>query len=100
MKIRIAFIASLITTVFCSLARPAQASWQNIPGCANDIGVGSNSSAWVIGCSAVAGGDGYEIFSLSGSTWNKVNGAASRIAVQPDGTPWVIDSSGKIYRWY
>jgi hypothetical protein len=108
MKIGIAFITSLITTGFCFLARPAQASWDQLPGCAKDIGVGGNIAGWiltpwVIGCSPVSGG--YEIFgwqhlqlSDEPGPWKKINGGATRIAVQPDGTPWIVNSIGKIYK--
>lgn len=74
------------------------------PGCATSIGVGTNDSAWIIGCSRVAG-SGYGIYALRGNplqpgaTWEQVSGAARTIAVSPEGTPWVINEQGSIFRW-
>ena len=88
-------LTSLFVVQFTSIAKAE--SWKQVPGCGKDIGVGSNSSAWVLGCGS--GGDGnYEIFKWNGTTWNQVDGGAVRIAVSPGGTPWVVSANGSIWK--
>ncbi len=89
-------LLSLTTLLLTPLPSTAQVTWQKLPGCAIDIGVGQNSSAWVIGCNAVNGG--YGIYSWNGSAWQQVDGGAVKIAVDPNGTPWVVNSSGAIFK--
>lgn len=72
-------------------------SWQQVPGCAKDIGVGRNGSVWILGCTS-AGANSFPIYSLNGSKWNQFPGAATRIAVEPSGTPWAISIEEKIFR--
>jgi len=71
--------------------------WQQVAGCARDIAVGQNSSAWILGCKS-SGTDGFEIYTRSSSGWDRVAGAATKIAVDPDGTPWIINAGGQIYK--
>ncbi|MEW6494476.1 MAG: tectonin domain-containing protein [Cyanobacteriota bacterium] len=71
-------------------------SWERIPGCAKDIGMGANGSTWVIGCDSTPGG--YGIHNWNGADWIKPDGGAVRISVQPDGTPWVVNNAGEIFR--
>ena len=72
-------------------------SWENLPGKAKDIGVGSDGSTWVINTNAGTGG--YGIARWNGSKWTGIGGAAIRLAVDPQGNPWVVNSSDKIYHW-
>lgn len=72
-------------------------TWQTLPGLANDIGVGGDGTAWVIGTNAASGG--YGIYRWNGTTWTVVAGAAVRVAVGPDGAAWVVNSNGNIYHW-
>jgi peptidoglycan hydrolase-like protein with peptidoglycan-binding domain len=72
--------------------------WQNVPGCATDIGVsgtGSTDVVWIAGCN---GG----VFKYAGGvTWNQDLGAPANpmaIAVQANGRPWLVRSNGQIYR--
>jgi tyrosinase len=74
--------------------------WQVVPGLAMDIGVGSNSAAWVIGTDLQkSGGYGIHRWDGEGKPWGGAAGAAMTIAVSPEGTPWIINDSGTIYRW-
>jgi hypothetical protein len=70
----------------------------SVPGCATSIGVGSDDSAWIIGCSRISD-SGYGIYSLRGGGWQQVSGAARTIAVSPEGIPWVINEQGAIFKW-
>lgn len=70
--------------------------WALLPGTANDVGVGAEGTAWVIGTNSVAGGFG--IYRWSGTAWQRFDGGAVRIAVGPQGEPWVVNSAGNIYR--
>ena len=94
----VAYLLTLTSLFFVQFTSNAKAaSWQNIPGCGKDIGVGNNNSAWVLGCSS--GGDGgYQIFNWDGSSWKQVDGAGSAIAVSPGGTPWVVATDGSIWK--
>jgi peptidoglycan hydrolase-like protein with peptidoglycan-binding domain len=72
--------------------------WQNVPGCATDIGVsgtGSTDIVWIAGCN---GG----VFKYAGGvTWNQDLGAPTNpmaIAVQANGRPWLVRTNGEIYR--
>jgi peptidoglycan hydrolase-like protein with peptidoglycan-binding domain len=73
--------------------------WEFLPGsgCAWDIAVGAEGSAWVIGCDDVPGG--HSIFKWNGSGWDKTNdnGAADRIAVDSIGRPWVVNRDGEVF---
>ena len=69
--------------------------WQQLSGAAQDIGVGADGSAWVIGTNSVPGGFG--LWRWSGSDWAAVDGGAVRLAVGPRGDPWVVNSEGRIF---
>lgn len=67
-------------------------NWQQLPGAATDIGVGS--SAWVIGTDPIP--DGYNIFYWKGDReWASVAGAAVSIAATSG--PWIVNSAGNIF---
>jgi len=86
--------------------------------CATDVGVGSDSTVWVVGCNSVGGGHdikkltGTRIGSsgpyvCSGSCFSTVGGGAVRIAVGPKGqaagdittiVPWVTNNANEIFR--
>lgn len=83
--------------LFIAIVTPlAQAQWQQMPGRATDIGVGSRGEAWVIGIESVEGGR--PIFRWKGNDWERVPGGAVRLDVDPQGRPWVINSAGEIHR--
>ncbi|WP_157659411.1 tectonin domain-containing protein [Burkholderia ubonensis] len=71
-------------------------SWVELPGAANDIGVGSDGSVWVTDTNKVGGGFG--IYRWNGTGWDNVSGGAVNISVSPNGLPWVVNSEGAIYR--
>jgi hypothetical protein len=73
-------------------------------GCATDIGVGPNDSAWVIGCDAPVAGD-RGVYYLVGSPasptsqWSRFGAMlGKRISVSPEGVPWVVNSAGIVSR--
>ena len=70
--------------------------WQQLPGVATDIAVGSNGLGWIIGTNPVPGGFG--IFDWDGSAWRSVNGGAVCITVAPNGEPWVVNDAGSIFQ--
>ena len=76
---------------------PMQPAWRELPGLANDIGIGANGAAWVIGTNATPGGFGIWVLGQSGFT--QVPGGAVRIAVGPDGQPWVVNRENAIYQY-
>ena len=58
-------------------------NWDHIPACATDIGVGTDDSVWVIGCTAIAGG--HQIFKYNGDAacaanncWTMSDGGATQ----------------------
>jgi hypothetical protein len=65
--------------------------WEQVPGSAQDIGVGADGEEWVIGRDQ-------GIYRWNGRDWDEVEGAAGRIAVGPEG-PWVVNQAGAIFRW-
>lgn len=71
--------------------------WRQLPGCAQDIGVGFDGSAFIIGCNKT--GNDYGIWKLINGQWTEIGGLATRIAVTPEGIPWVVNSGGNIWRW-
>jgi hypothetical protein len=71
-------------------------NWQRTPGLANDIGVGSNGTAYIIGTDVQVGG--FSVYKWNGSNWDLQNGAGSRIDVSPQGIPWLVNSSKQIWR--
>lgn len=71
-------------------------AWQQLPGLANDIGVGANGDAWVIGADPF--GDGYRVHKWNGSTWIPTDGGATKITVGPNGIPWLLTATGVFYR--
>ena len=71
--------------------------FKKLPGAANDISVGANGTAWVIGTNPQPGG--YDIYRWNGSAWQQIPGGATRIAVDPQGNAWVVQSTGQVFRW-
>lgn len=73
-------------------------SWVGLPGeNGQDIGVGANGAAWLIGGAKVPGGFG--IHRWQNNTWVTVPGGAVRIDVDPQGNAWVVNDAGNIFRW-
>lgn len=70
-------------------------SWQQVPGAAFDIDIGSDNSLWAIGS-----GTG-NIYQWTGFSWAMVTGAGQAIAVAQDGKPWVVGTDNATYynRW-
>ncbi len=71
-------------------------NWQRLPGLANDIGVGPDGSAYIVGTETRS--QGFAIHKWNGSNWNMVVGEGKRIDVGPLGRPWVVNASGEIWR--
>lgn len=74
--------------------------WHQMPGAANDIGVGADGTAWVIGNDHPQGiPNDYHIYRLVNGNWQAVPGWAVRVAVGPRGDAWVINSTHNIFHW-
>jgi len=73
--------------------------WQQLPGTANDVGVGANGAAWMVGTNATSGGFGIYRWNAATNNWDQMPGGAVRIDVDPQGNAWIVDSSDKIFRW-
>ena len=73
-------------------------SFQQVPGCANSIGVGTTSTdAWIVGCEAGANG---AIWRFDGTQFVQVQSGTFRaIAVGSDNVPWIVDQANDVYRW-
>lgn len=76
-------------------------AFQQLPGLAQDIGIGpTGTPPYIVGTNAVPGGFG--IYYWDGSSWQQLpDYGGVRIAVGQDGTPWVVDNAQQIfvYRW-
>jgi len=83
--------------LLASAAFAQSLNWRQLPGAGNDVGVGANGAAWMIGTNAVPGGFG--IYRWNGASWDSMPGGAVRIAVDPQGNPWAVNSAGNIYQW-
>lgn len=72
-------------------------TWEALPGCAKDIGVGPWATiVYVIGCDVQSGG--FSINSWTeGTGWTAMGGGAVRVAASI-ARPWVVNSVGNIYR--
>jgi hypothetical protein len=102
-------------------------NWKFLPGCAKDIGVGTNGEVWKIGCDEREGG--YGVWKLVCNTcnfkndclkikqgaqnlnftvsmtqeqncnWHRIEGGGVRIDVDPHGNPWVVTKNNEIYSY-
>jgi Tectonin domain len=74
-------------------------SWRDpYPGFGKDIGVGPDSSVWLIATGRVGNAADFGIFEWDGSNWAKAPGGGIGIAVGPNSVPWMVNSAGSIYR--
>lgn len=75
--------------------------WQELPGFAGDIGVGTDDFVYVV-ASAEFRVDGSEklrsISRWNGLDWDQVYGNAIDISVDPGGNPWVTNLYSELYR--
>jgi hypothetical protein len=78
------------------ISRRVAGAWEVFPGFANDISVGDDGTAWIVGTNSRPGG--FDVCRWNGSAWDCVDGAATRIAVAGDGLPWIINDRGNIFR--
>ena len=98
MKRKFAGIHALtaVLALFCAL--PAQSQeWKLTDGAARDVGIGADSSVWVIGTNPVPGG--YTIWRRVNNAWVNIPGGAERIAVDPKGNAWVVNNAKAIFRY-
>ena len=67
-------------------------------GCANDIGIGTGGSVWMVGCASGLDG-GFIIAKWNGSFWNRDTSGrgATRIAVDSSGKPWIVNNRSEIF---
>lgn len=74
--------------------------WEQLPGTANDIGIGADGSVYIIGTQDVSPTGGYNILKWNGSGWDMMPDCAGiRIAVDPNGTPWVVNKSSIVFKY-
>ena len=71
-------------------------TWNALPGCARDVGVGANDRIWIVGCNAVPGG--YTPYYWNGY-WQNIPGGITRISVKPNGAPVATNSDDAIFDW-
>jgi len=77
----------------------AGTGWEQIAGCARDIGAGGGK-VWVVGCEATAGGYRVYRFNSSNNTWSWVSGkGALRVAVDGNGDPWIVDDRNLMWEY-
>ena len=72
-------LVSIFFTLALFLPAASFAAWQSLPGAANDIAVGGDNKAWVIGTASTAGG--YGIYNWRHNQWRQVKGGAVAVAV-------------------
>jgi hypothetical protein len=77
---------------------PTTGSWIQHAGCAHDIGVGTDGSVWVIGCSPVNGGYRIHKWDGTGFVTESAAGGGVRIAVDSTGTPWVVNDAYRVFQ--
>lgn len=79
--------------------RPAAAAantWRQMPGSANEIGMGGGT-LWIVGTNPVPGGFG--IYRWNGNAWTQVPGGAVRIDVDSKGYAWIVSDKDEIFRF-
>lgn len=75
-------------------------SWDQVPGTANDIGIGGDGSVFIIGTQFATATGGNVIMKLNGTTWTLMPDCAGvHIAVDPQGTPWVVNLSNIVFQY-
>jgi len=94
---RITSVALWLAACLSAAALAQAVSWKQLPGTANDIGVGADGTAWIIGTQAE--GAGYGVFRWNGSGWDKIPGSGIRIDVDPNGRAWIVDNRGAVYTY-
>lgn len=70
-------------------------SLTQLPGLANDIGIGANGDVWVIGTNSQNGS--FEVWHLVNGSWVADPGSGQEIDVDASGHPMVNGSDGKIW---
>lgn len=92
-------VLSCLASVTIQCANRATSVQKQFPGvCAKELGVGNNSSVWMIGCGKANDGGDFYLFTWKVSKWEMMTGFANSIAVEPNGTPWTTNSGGQIYK--
>lgn len=74
--------------------------WQQMPGTATDIGIGSDGSTFIVGTQDVSGSGGKNILKWNGADWSVMPECAGiHIAVDPTGIPYVSNLSNIVYKY-
>lgn len=76
----------------------AGSAWHQLPGGGQDIGVGSDCTAWIIGLDGEQGGFGTWFFDRAADQWNQVTAGAVRISNTAGLGAWIVNNAGTIYR--
>ena len=71
--------------------------WHQVGGQAQDVGVGSDGTVWVIGSNATPGG--YGLWRWDSGHWSSpFGGGGVRVAVDSSGQPWIVNAVHQIWR--
>lgn len=90
------FAAVLCLPTFQGLAGNTIAV-QALPSAGSDSSVGTDGTAWLIGCNPYH--KDRELYRWTGSGWEDIAGRGTRIAVDPQGNAWVLDGDGSVKHW-
>lgn len=79
---------------FSTIVRPmaSMIAWDNVPGNADDIGIGKDGSVWITSNSDY-------IYRLGKNGWQQVGGQGVRLSVGPDGNPWLVNRAKQIFHY-
>ena len=70
--------------------------WTKVPGKARDIGIGGDSSVWIVGWER-KNKSGFAVYQWNRKSWDFRNGHGVGIDVAPGGTPWIFNQRGEIF---
>jgi peptidoglycan hydrolase-like protein with peptidoglycan-binding domain len=74
--------------------------WEQLPGCARDIGVLDHFNVWIVDCTQSPPSGKIKKWNASTGAWVADNGNqwAVNIAVDADGRPWTVSGNGTVRR--
>ncbi len=85
-------------------AAPGTADWEQLPGCARDIGVGGpfagallNPTVYVLGCEQQAEGGNLYKWDPAKRVWSLTPGVGTRLSVAQNNDVWFVTASSLIY---
>ncbi len=72
-------------------------TWQQLPGEAQDIGIGVDGSIYVVAPSEEGKSGSIYKWEEKDWKWNKITGSGIKITVSPDGVPYIINHELKMF---